>query len=324
VTLAAAYGGKNVLVTGDTGFVGTWLRAWLERLGANVRGLSLPSDVASPWSVRYVCTEAQPEVVFHLAAQAIVSQSYANPLRTIHSNVLGTTSILEVIRHVPSVRACVIVTSDKCYAPSAAPHSETDPLGGNDIYSASKAAAELITNAYRRSFLDKLEIGVATARAGNLIGGGDWGVDRVVPDYMRAVKWGTPLVIRNPESRRPWQHVLEACAGYLQLGAALLDDPERFSEAWNFGPHGTRTVRDLLAIITAERQRRGLCLPGVIEKASDFAEESRLCLNAFKAHQFLGWQNRLLFDEAVAWTVEGYQNPGSMTSQVDRYARLMA
>lgn len=255
-----SYAGRRVLITGHTGFKGSWLSLWLSRMGARVSGFALepdtePSlyvearigervesmigDIRDPDLVTEAVTGFAPEIVFHLAAQPLVRRGYAEPLRTFGTNVMGTANLLEAVRRAGSVKAVVVVTSDKCYREDSSTfgYRETDPLGGHDPYSASKAAAELATNAWRASFGNCPGAAlVATARAGNVIGGGDFADFRLVPDCMRALMAGQPLEIRNPRSIRPWQHVLEPLSGYLWLGARLLQEGPAYAEAWNFGP----------------------------------------------------------------------------------------
>src|SRR5882762_4688653 len=266
---------KRVLLTGHTGFKGSWLSLWLQSLRAEVTGYSLapptqPSlyaladvgkamqsvhgDILDLEHLRRVACECKPEVVFHLAAQALVRYSYANPINTYTTNVNGTAHVLEAVRHVPSVRAVLIVTSDKCYenVGTAEGYVETDPLGGDDPYSSSKAAAELVTAAYRKSFFTPAKagerVGIATARSGNVVGGGDWAADRLIPDVVRAVLDKQTLSIRNPHAVRPWQHVLEPLCGYLTLAEKLHQHPASFSESWNFGPDESEcwSVLDIL------------------------------------------------------------------------------
>jgi len=264
LTFGGAFGGRRVLLTGDTGFKGSWLAIWLRELGAEVFGLALPppegpshftacrlpdrirhrnGDIRDHGTVTAAFDEAKPEFVFHLAAQALVRESYADPKGTFDTNVGGTVNMLEAIRACPSVRAAVIVTSDKCYENVEAEraYAEDDRLGGRDPYASSKACAELAVRAWRESFFAGREsgrVGLASVRAGNVVGGGDWAKDRLIPDCVRALAAGQPVLVRNPTSVRPWQHVLEPLAGYLQLAARLRADPERFSSAFNFGPAG--------------------------------------------------------------------------------------
>lgn len=256
----AAYAGRRVLLTGHTGFKGGWLALWLERLGATVCGLALPpdtnpslfdalrlgetvesnfADIRDVEAVKRVMIDSAPEIVFHLAAQPLVRRSYGAPIETLATNVMGTAHVLEAARNCPSVRAIVVVTTDKCYENRGwdSGYRESDRLGGHDPYSASKACAELVAAAWRSSYyqVDDAPL-LATARAGNVIGGGDWAEDRLVPDIVRAIGARQTVLIRNPGAIRPWQHVLEPLAGYLMLGARLLAGDRSVAEAWNFGP----------------------------------------------------------------------------------------
>ncbi len=270
------YAGRRVLVTGHTGFKGSWLALWLRQLGATVAGLALDPDTApSHWAllgfddvadhrvdlrdaaaVRRVLDTQQPEIVFHLAAQPLVRRSYRAPADTFASNVTGLVNLLDAIRDCSSVRVLINATTDKVYAEHDAlgGYIETDPLGGHDPYSASKACAELVTDSYRKSFFSTPDAStrIASARAGNVIGGGDWAEDRLVPDIVRAANAGRALLIRNPSAVRPWQHVLEPLSGYLRLAQMLWDD-HRFVGAWNFGPRaeGEISVGTLAAQLSA-------------------------------------------------------------------------
>lgn len=266
-TLSDAFRGKKVLLTGHTGFKGGWLALWLERLGAEVIGFSLepPSqpnlfesvglgdrlidirgDIRDPGALDEVFAAHQPEIVFHLAAQPLVRLSYEEPDSTFDTNVMGSLRVFEAIRRAGSVRVLVNVTSDKCYENRewVWGYRENDPMGGFDPYSASKGCAELLFSAWHRSFFAPSKHGVthhvaaASVRAGNVIGGGDWGKDRLVPDCFRALSKGDAIVIRSPRAIRPWQHVLEPLSGYLEIGARLMADPKRYGGGWNFGPVG--------------------------------------------------------------------------------------
>ncbi len=268
------YHNKRVLITGHTGFKGSWLALWLSQMGAKITGYSLPpptepnhfhllsmginsiiGDIRDAEKVKQVFSEQQPEIVFHLAAQPVVRLSYKDPIETFSSNVMGTVNIFEASRASGTVRAIVNVTSDKCYENREWPwgYREIDPVGGYDPYSASKGCAELITGCWRNSFFNLHEYGnihhtlLASGRAGNVIGGGDWAFDRLIPDMMRAVAQNKKVKIRNPQAIRPWQHVLEPLSGYLLLGQKLLEGQKEFAEAWNFGPfeEGDITVEEI-------------------------------------------------------------------------------
>ncbi len=256
------YRGRRVLVTGHTGFKGSWLTYWLRELGAQVCGLALApdtepnhysllelgveearADLRDPEATRHALERFEPQIVFHLAAQSLVRRSYRDPLGTVQTNVLGLVHLFEAVRSVPSVRAVVNATTDKCYENDgrAGGYAEHDCLGGHDPYSASKACAEVLSSSWRRSFFSQADsrgnpVLLATARAGNVIGGGDWAEDRLVPDLVRAASRGQTAPIRNPSAIRPWQHVLEPLSGYLELGRRLLEGDQRAASAWNFGP----------------------------------------------------------------------------------------
>ena len=330
-----AFSGRTVLVTGHTGFKGTWLSLWLERLGARVVGLSLapaaPSlcrqvgleasvasvhgDVRDAGLVAHVVRVHEPEFVFHLAAQPLVLESYRRPVDTLATNVMGTAHVLEALRRAPSVRAAVVVTSDKCYAgtPEGRPFTEEDRLGGADPYSASKAAAELVVETYRASYFPPGSgVGVASVRAGNIVGGGDWAADRIVPDCVRALAAGTRLALRHPEAVRPWQHVLEPVAGYLQLAAMLGADPVTFSGAWNFGPaaEGRSTTVAQVVDAVGESWRRGGGRPLLRHRPAAAVtgpyELALLRLDTTKANAHLAWRPLLDFADTVAFTTEWY------------------
>jgi CDP-glucose 4,6-dehydratase len=333
---------KRVLITGHTGFKGGWLAAWLARLGAQATGLalepdtepsfyrlcrmservcSLIADVRDGAAVREVMQRAEPEVVFHLAAQAIVRRSYRHPVETFATNVMGTVHVLEAARHTPSVRSVVIITSDKCYAVRDGPwgYRETERLGGDDPYSASKACAEIVTAAYRRSFLNDSgrNVPTASARAGNVIGGGDWAEDRLVPDVIRALQKGQPVRLRHPTAIRPWQHVMDALAGYLLLAERLFEGESLWRDAWNFGPApedwipvSALTEMLIRAWGSGNWQAEG--------KASDDREAPSLRLDATKAQHVLGWHRRLALQEALGLTVEWYQ-AAALDPQKDLY-----
>lgn len=331
--LGAVFHGRRVLVTGHSGFKGSWLCEWLISLGARVTGLSLPpdtspalfdqldlahrmdslfGDIRSPDTVRRVLREASPEFVFHLAAQPLVRRSYRDPLLTWQTNVIGTLHVLEALRDLDHPCAAILVTTDKCYENREWVHGyrETDPLGGFDPYSSSKAAAEIAIAAWRRSFFRDSPVRLASARAGNVIGGGDWAEDRIVPDVIKALQRGVPVKVRNPRATRPWQHVLEPLSGYLWLAARLADSSPAGAapgtdSAFNFGPgpEGNRPVRDLVEEIL--RHARGSWTDVSDPKA--LHEASLLQLSIDKAAALLGWRPVWSFEESVRATVEWYQ-----------------
>lgn len=352
---AGFWAGKRVLVTGHTGFKGGWLVLWLQHLGAEVIGYSLapPStpnlfeaarldenmdsihgDVRSPENLLRVMAQHQPQVVFHLAAQSLVRESYEHPTETYATNVMGTVHVLDAIRQVDSVRAAVMVTSDKCYENRESPlwgFRETDPMGGLDPYSNSKGCAELVVSSYQRSFFadESRRVGVGTARAGNVIGGGDWADDRLLPDVVRAFLEEASVHIRNPQAVRPWQHVLEPLRAYLTLGQALWDNPGRFAGGWNFGPDeaDAQPVGDIVDRVIS---MWGNGAEAVVAPGPHPHEASFLRLDCAKARSLLGWTPRLPLKQALRWTVEWYKSfdegadPRSLTlDQIQRYEQLL-
>jgi CDP-glucose 4,6-dehydratase len=324
----AFWDGRRVLVVGHTGFKGSWLSLWLHRLGAQVAGLSLPpptepslfvlaglgdlvatmtGDIRELGSVLCAMRDWQPEIVFHLAAQALVRRSYREPVETYATNVMGTVHVLEAVRAVGSVRAVVVITSDKCYENREWPwpYRETDAIGGHDPYSSSKGCAELVTAAYRRSFLAG-STGVATARAGNVIGGGDWAEDRLLPDCMRALTAGRRIVIRNPHAIRPWQHVLEPLCGYLLLAERLAAEAAAFDDAWNFGP-ADEDARPVSWLASRVVEHWGAGAAWSPESDDGPNESASLRVDASRARMHLGWSPRLQLETALAWTVEWHR-----------------
>ncbi len=325
------YQGKTVFVTGHTGFKGSWLSLWLSMMGAKVVGYALPpltekdhfnllglpctikhieGDILNLDFLRACVQEAQPDMVFHLAAQALVRDSYDHPKLTFDTNVTGSVNVLEAVRFQPSVRSLVYVTSDKCYKNKEWiwGYRENDELGGHDPYSASKAAAELVFSSYCDSFFSKnSQIGIGSVRAGNVIGGGDWAKDRIIPDLIRSIDEGSPLEIRNPVSTRPWQHVLEPLSGYLLLGMRLFEKPEKYTGAWNFGPSDAsiKTVRFLIekAITLYGKGRINI---GQSDKTKH--EAGLLHLNCDKAAHLLNWSPVWDFDQTLQHTIEWYKN----------------
>lgn len=328
--MRCAYAGKTVLVTGHTGFKGSWLVLWLNRLGAKVVGyaMDLPTnpnlftlarcgevaedrrgDVQDASALQKTVQECRPDFVFHLAAQSLVRVSYEDPLQTLATNVMGTAHVLEAVRRRGSPCAVVIVTSDKCYENRewVYAYRENDAMGGYDPYSMSKGCAELVAAAWRRSFLGAEGIRVATARAGNVVGGGDWAKDRIMTDCIASLCRGEAVSVRNPYARRPWQHVLEPLSGYLKLGARLAaSDGDRFADAWNFGPSelGGQTVLDVVESVIREwggGRWIDASSPGAVHEAH------MLALACDKAAAELGWRSRLSFHETMAWTIEWYR-----------------
>ncbi len=320
------WSGKTVLLTGHTGFKGAWLSLWLNRLGAKVVGLSLPPvtapnlfdllglaqntdshflDIRQAEKLKVAIKSAKPDVVFHLAAQALVRESYNDALATFETNVGGTANLLEALRHSPSVKAAVIVTTDKVYrnAELAAPFMESDPLGGHDPYSASKAAAEIVVESYRESFLRSQGLAIATARAGNVIGGGDWSAERLLPDCMKAWAVGETVEIRMPGAMRPWQHVLDPLAGYMILAEKLWADPT-LASSYNFGPdaEGAATVREAVSLA---RDNWGQAKVNFWEINTGPKEAQFLRLSNAKARSQLGvkpvWPLKAAMSRSVRW-----------------------
>jgi len=345
--LSAAYRGKKVFVTGHTGFKGSWLCEWLLLLGAEVAGFSLAPEPGSLFDeleldgrlrheigdirdhslVEKAIRDFRPDHVFHLAAQPLVRTSYEKPLETFETNVNGTIHVLQALRSLQNACAAVFVTTDKCYENREWLHGyrESDKLGGNDPYSASKAMAELAIAACRRSFFSgpSSRARIASARAGNVLGGGDWAADRIFPDAVRALRDGREVPVRNPASTRPWQHVLEPLSGYLLLGMRLLGDSgTELCSAFNFGPwaDSNRTVRELVEEILKH-------LPGKWVDRSDPAsphESHLLHLSIDKAYHLLGWRPVWGFAETVEKTAEGYRSKASaamVRGQIEEYAR---
>ena len=321
--------GRRVFLTGHTGFKGSWTSLVLSALGAEVYGFALaPENEADLFQVAQIeghvhhhladirdlsalgaaLAAARPQVVIHMAAQSLLPLSYAEPVTTFSTNVMGTMNLLEAIRHVPGIEAAVMVTSDKCYTNNAWVwgYRETDRLGGPDPYSSSKACAELVVEAYRRSFFSgEAATKIATARAGNVIGGGDWSRDRLVPDAMRAFLAGATLLIRNARATRPWQHVLDPVQGYLALAQHLVQDGNQFAEAWNFGPSSASEVT-VKSVVEALSERWGRGASWRLDDAQHPHEETYLKLDSSKAARRLGWETGIDIDEALRLTVDWY------------------
>ena len=323
---SSVYNQRSVFITGQTGFKGSWLCMWLEYMGAKVTayaldpatepnhfdlfgmdGNSVIGDIRDYETLATQMAQCQPEIVFHLAAQASVLYSYDNPLETFSTNVLGTANVLEACRNTPSVRAVVVVTTDKCYENKEWlwGYRENDALGGHDPYSVSKACAELAVSSYRQSFLTEGSVLVATARAGNVIGGGDWTADRLIPDVMRTTANGESVIVRNPDSFRPWQHVLEPLSAYLLLGKLLFEGRQDLAQAWNFGP-SEKDHMDVLTVVKGLQKY----WPDVAYEISSETEKPHeaglLKLDCSKARHLLGWKPVWGYDTMLAKTAEWY------------------
>lgn len=323
------YKGKRILLTGHTGFKGSWLALWLKRLGAQVCGYALEpntnpamftelaignqldksvmADILHPQTLEQVFKEFQPEIVFHLAAQPLVRLSYAEPVLTYQTNVIGTLNVLEAARKTPSVKAFVNITTDKCYENKevARGYTEDEPMGGYDMYSSSKGCVEIMSASYRRSFLSEGGFALATARAGNVIGGGDWALDRLIPDCIRNIEAGKEIEIRCPQATRPWQHVLEPLSGYLLLGHLLYTKGKEYAQGFNFGPNpdSVLTVAEVAKQVVADYGRGTV----KVHKRDNLHEANLLMLDITKAKTVLGWQPVYTAKQAIAQTVAWYQ-----------------
>ncbi|GAA4746060.1 CDP-glucose 4,6-dehydratase [Sphingomonas daechungensis] len=335
MTVSAALANRRIFLTGHTGFTGSWLGAWLSAIGCEVTGYSLEpetdpnlfgilgegatytrsiiGDIRDYPSLREALEAAQPELVMHLAAQPLVRRSYRDPLETFSSNAMGTANVLEASRGCGSVKAFVCVTTDKVYenVERPEPYSEADRLGGKDPYSASKACAEIITRSYQETLADLGNgMRIATARGGNIIGGGDWSEDRIVPDFYRAATDGTTLSIRNPDSIRPWQHVLSACHGYLAIAAHLLTSDAARNESWNIGPADPEavTVRQLVDMLSRHSKA-----PAIDFGSSPLKEANLLALDVGKARRELGfappWNTEEVIARTAGWYAAYYADP---------------
>lgn len=321
--------GKKVFITGHTGFKGSWLSWWLQSLGAELSGYALPpatepnlftllgldksmnntlADVRDANALQHAVSTFKPDIVFHLAAQPLVRYSYDHPVETYATNVMGTVHLLEAVKACASVRCVVNITTDKCYDNKewCWGYRENDRLGGYDPYSNSKACAELVTSAYRDSYFRQMKVGLATARAGNVIGGGDWACDRLIPDIIRACMNQQPVQIRNPQALRPWQHVLEPLSGYMLLAENLYAEPTVYSEAWNFGPddHDVKPVGWIADYITQQWSSNSQWLP---DAGKHPHEATYLKLDCSKVKSRLGWQPRLSLPANLALTIAWYK-----------------
>jgi CDP-glucose 4,6-dehydratase len=335
---------RKVFISGHSGFKGSWLSLWLNNLGARITGYSLtpesPSiyDIANVGSViekdifedirdKHILSkaiiDAKPEIVIHLAAQPIVTYSYEHPHETFETNVMGMVNLLEAIREVDTVKAILIITSDKCYQinKNRLPHVETDPMGGFDPYSSSKGCAELIADSYRRSFFQDLGVPLATARAGNIIGGGDFSKDRIVPDIIRSCINREDIILRNPNHIRPWQHVLEGLYGYIILIQELINSPIQSSSAWNFGPRDSEVFDvSTLAKSILEHWHEKIYIQ--IQKTTVLKETKRLTLDTTKANNLLQWEPiwdfRKIIKETMNWYIAWQQNKSMIEFTLDQ------
>lgn len=343
------YKGKRVLITGQTGFKGSWLSIWLRELGADVTGYALeppttPSlfkicdlqkkitsitgDIRNLKMLRDVFGEYQPEIVFHMAAQSLVRYSYREPIETFETNIMGTVNLIEACRNTPSVRAVVVVTSDKCYEnhEDRRSYRENDPMGGYDPYSSSKGCAELITGAYLKSFFNPDNynehiMSLASGRAGNVIGGGDWAEDRLVPDCIKAIENNKSIVIRYPNAVRPWQHVLEPLSGYLMLAQRLYDDGPAFGGGWNFGPDD-ENVKPVRWFIERIIKIWGGNASWTIDRNDKPYEADYLKLDCSKAKSLLGWYPqwniKLSLEKTIDWFKAYYENEDMLIATVSQ------
>lgn len=336
------YKNKKVFITGHTGFKGSWLTLWLTMMGAKVLGYALdpntdPSlfnvlnlhkdidhvigDIRNFEKLREVITEFKPEIVFHLAAQPLVRLSYKEPRLTYETNVMGTVNLLEAIRQTKSVRAVLNVTSDKCYENKewVWGYREIDPMGGYDPYSSSKGCSELITAAYRNSYFKNSETAIASARAGNVIGGGDWAEDRLIPDIVRSLSQGKQIIIRNPKATRPWQHVLEPLSGYLLLGKLLYEKGQEFAEAWNFGPSdsSTMTVEEIV--------KKSIEIWGsgsyIVNSSERPHEANLLKLDVSKSFMRFRWSPQLDYSQTLQKTISWYREHYESSPEIARLSK---
>ena len=341
---------KKVFITGHTGFKGGWLSLWLHSMGAELHGYALnpilePSfyvstklallfktntiaDIRDKKALKKIIDEVKPDIVFHMAAQPLVRYSYEHPIETYEVNIMGTLNLLEILRYSTSIKSFINVTSDKCYENLESRHAykEDSSLGGFDPYSSSKACSEIVTSAYRKSFFHDKKIGIATARAGNVIGGGDWSQDRLLPDFFKALIEKRSLIVRSPDAVRPWQHVLEPLSGYLRLAEKLYMEPIKYSGAWNFGPQSesAQTVSWILNKMTEK-------IPNAkweVDKKFQPHEATLLMLESNKAETLLSWIPRWNLDEAIDKTIlwqhsfnEGKDSRNISLSQISDYMK---
>ncbi len=330
------YSGKRVLITGHTGFKGSWLSIWLHSIGAKIIGVSLNpatdrdnyvlsgigdkieadirADIRDGEKMKEIFAKYRPDIVFHLAAQPLVRLSYDIPVETYKTNVMGTINILEAIRSTDSVKVGVMITTDKCYENREQiwGYREDDAMGGYDPYSSSKGAAEIAISSWRRSYFNPMKftehgVSIASVRAGNVIGGGDWALDRIIPDCIRAIEQGQPIIVRSPNAVRPWQHVLEPLNGYLMLAAKMLKTPTVYCEGWNFGPDaaGLVPVKEIVELIMDNFDYHNM-----IDASTPNAphEANMLSLDTTKARHFLGWQPKLNIQQTIKYVSDWYKN----------------
>ncbi len=323
------YRGKKVFLTGHTGFKGSWLSLWLSLMGAKVVGFSLKADEESLFNLANIAGDLEksiigdirnadeitkaimdfrPEIIIHMAAQPLVRDSYRDPLTTYQTNVIGTLNVFEAARKVGSVKAITNITTDKCYEnkEQLKPYSEEDSLGGYDPYSSSKACAEILTSSYRRSFFEKEGIAAGSVRAGNVIGGGDFSVDRIIPDIFRSIRDKKEVELRSPNAIRPWQHVLEPLSGYLALSKNLYEKNSAFAKAYNFGPNSD--AEQNVETLTKTFIEKIGCGSYRINANSDLHEAGILKLDNSRVKKELNWQPKLSFDETMKWTANWYKN----------------
>lgn len=324
------FANKKVLITGDTGFKGSWLAIWLNQLGAKVYGYALPpknsfdnfvlcgldkkinhldGDIRDLEKLQNYFKEVSPDFAFHLAAQPLVLESYKNPHYTFETNILGTVNFFEAVRNTSSVKSALNITSDKCYQNNewVWGYRENDPMGGNDPYSASKGCSELVTSSYLNSFFkDNSNCAIASARAGNVIGGGDWAEDRIIPDFFRSILNKEKLIVRNPNATRPWQHVLEPLGGYLLLASKLFLEDDRFSGGWNFGPIDNLNYK-VSELVNSIIKYLGKGDVSFLENTEKPHEANMLKLDISKSNLNLKWKPVLNFDQLIEFTVDGYK-----------------
>jgi CDP-glucose 4,6-dehydratase len=322
---------KKILITGHTGFKGSWLTIWLKKLGANVTGFSksiptnpnlfeisniekdiksISGDIQNYEFLKESIEKCEPEIVFHMAAQSLVMKSYSDPIETFSTNVMGTVNLLNAIKETKKTSVVVNVTSDKCYEnnESVEGYTEDDPMGGYDPYSSSKGCAELITKSFRNSFFNSdhgNNIALASVRAGNVLGGGDWAENRLIPDIIRSIKNKESVKIRNPNALRPWQHVLDPLSGYIQLSEKLWDEKQKYSEGWNFGPDKNES-KPVSWIIGKFDELWKTKINWVFEN-NELHEAKNLILNCQKAKSRLGWNSKINLETTLKWTIEWYE-----------------